>query len=92
MIDYTLDFTYADFQELTSEDFMDIVWSNHISEKIVSTEYYQANSDFISALTFDCYRLFQMDSALKLRNVCKMIEYFFFNLFRYSAPNKDEIN
>lgn len=86
-----LDYTYRDFQELSFEDFLDTVWNNFISDKIVSTEYYQNNFDFISAYTYDCYRLFQMDSSLTLRHICKLTEAFFFNLFRYSAPNRDEV-
>lgn len=81
--------TYRDFQELTFEDFLDMIWSNYISDKIVSTEYYNDNFDFISALTYDCYRQFQMDSTMTVRHVAKLIEFFFFNLFRYSAPNRD---
>ena len=86
-----LDYKYTDFQELTYEDFLDMIWSNYISEKIVSTEYYQNNLDFITALTYDCFRLFQMDNTLTLRHISKLIESFFFNLFRYSAPNRDDV-
>lgn len=84
-----MNYTYADFQELTFEDFLDLLWKNHISEKIVSTEYYSANIDFITSLTFDCYRYFQMDKTLTIIQIAKHIEFFFFNLFRYKAPNQD---
>lgn len=86
-----LDYTYTDFQEITYEEFLDMIWKNYISEKIVSTEYYQNNFDFISALTYDCFRQFQMDRSLTVRNICKLIEFFFFNLFRFSAPNRDDV-
>lgn len=83
-----LDYTYKDFQELSFEDFLDLIWNNFISDKIVSTEYYQDNFDFISAYTFDCYRLFQMDNNLTLRVICRLTESFFFNMFRYTVLNK----
>lgn len=86
-----IDYTYRDFQELTFEEFLDMIWNNYVSEKIVSTNYYQENFDFISALTYDFYRMFTMDSCLTLRIICRMIESFFFNLFRHQAPSTDEI-
>lgn len=85
-----LDYTYKDFQEISFEDFLDLIWNNHISEKIVSTEYYQQNFDYISSLTFDLFRQFQMTENLTVRTICRMIESFFFNTFRFSAPNYDD--
>ena len=58
-------------------------------KKIVSSAYYAENEDFISALTFDSYRLFQMNDALTIRIISRQIESFFFNLFRYKGNNFD---
>lgn len=87
-----LNYTYNDFQEIRFEDFLDLIWSNYISEKIVSSAYYAENESFISAFTFDCYRLFEMDRSLTLRTISRMIESFFFNLFRYKGSNSDVTN
>lgn len=88
-----LDYRYKDFQEkrgeLHFEEFLDMVWNDYISEKIVSSAYYSENFDFISALTFDSYRLFQMDDKLTMRIIVRQLESFFFNLFRFKADNFD---
>lgn len=83
-----LDYTYKDFQlskgDLNLEEFIDLIWNDNVSEKIVSNEYYNDNEDFILAFTYDCYRLFQ-NSNISIRIVSRMIESFFFNLFRYNS-------
>lgn len=91
-----LDWNYKDFKEkngeLTFEEFTDTIWNDNISEKIVSSAYYAENEDFILQLTYDSYRLFQMSDKLTMRIVCRMIESFFFNLFRYKGGNCDVQN
>lgn len=88
-----LDWTYKDFQEkngeLHFEEFTDKIWNDTISEKIVSNAYYAENEDFILQLTHDQYRLFQMSDRLTIRIIARMIESFFFNLFRYKGANSD---
>lgn len=90
-----LDYTYKDFQlsrgELHLEEFVDIIWNDNVSEKIVSSAYYAENEDFILAFTYDCYRLFQ-NNVLTIRIIARMIESFFFNLFRYKGDNFDVQN
>lgn len=76
------DFTYGDFQELTYEEFYDLIWED-VSEKIVSTSYLDENEDFISNLTFDLFRLYQMNPNLTVRILSRMAETFFFNTFRF---------
>lgn len=91
-----LDWTYKDFQdkngELHFEEFTDIIWKDSISEKIVSNAYYAENEDFILQLTHDSYRIFQMSERLTIRIIARMIESFFFNLFRYRGDNSDVQN
>lgn len=91
-----LDWTYKNFQEqrgeLHFEEFLDMLWNDYISEKIVSSAYYSENFDFISALTFDSYRLFQMDDRLTIRVIKSQLESFFFNLFRFKGSNSDVQN
>lgn len=91
-----LDWTYKDFQEkqgdLDYEEFIDKIWNDGVSEKVVSSAYYAENEDFILGLTYDQYRLFQMSSNLTLRIVIRMTENFFFNLFRFKGANSDVEN
>lgn len=76
------DFTYQDFQELTYEEFYDLLWED-VSEKIVSTSYLDENEDFVSNMSFDLYRAYQMNSVLTIRTLSRITEAYFFNLFRF---------
>ena len=82
------DFAYSEFQELTYEEFYDVLWED-VSEKIVSTSYLDENEDFISNLTFDFYRLYQMNPALTIRVLSRIVEAFLFNLFRLQPMTKN---
>lgn len=84
-----LDYTFKDFDDMNYEKFLDLIWADYISEKIVSNAYYAENEEFITALTFDFYRLFEMDGKLTIRVIIKFIESFFFNLFRFKGDNFD---
>ena len=88
----TKDYSYSDFQELTYEEFYDLLWED-VSEKIVSTSYLDEFEDFISNLTFDMFRLYQMNNCLTIRLVARMAESFFFHTFRFQpgTHNIDEI-
>ncbi len=91
-----LDYNYNDFirinGELHFEEFVDKIWKDNVSEKVVSNAYYAENEDFILAMTYDNYRLFQLNPTLTIRIIARMIESFFFNLFRYKADNFDVQN
>lgn len=82
------DFTYQDFQELTYEEFYDLLWED-VSEKIVSTSYLDENEDFISNMSFDLYRIYQMNSVLTIRILSRMTESYFFNLFRFQPMTQN---
>jgi len=84
------DFTYEEFQELTYEEFYDLLWED-VSEKIVSTAYLDENEDFINSITFDMYRLFQMNYNITIRSLSRIIESFFFNLFRFDPMTENII-
>ena len=88
----TKDYSYNEFQELTYEEFYDLVWED-VSEKIVSTSYLDEYEDFVSNLTFDMYRLYQMHNCLTIRLISRMVESFFFHTFRFqpSTNNISEI-
>jgi hypothetical protein len=88
----TKDYSYSDFQELSYEEFYDLLWED-VSEKIVSTLYLDEFEDFISNLTFDMFRLYQMNNCLSIRLISRMVESFFFHTFRFhpSTHNIEEI-
>lgn len=80
------DFSYSDFQELTYEEFYDLLWED-VSEKIVSTSYLDEYEDFISNLTFDMFRLYQMNPCLSIRVISRIVESFLFHNFRFKPSN-----
>jgi hypothetical protein len=90
-----LDYSYKDFQlsqgDINLEEFVDLIWQDNVSEKVVSSAYYAENEDFILACTYDIYRLFQ-NSDITIRIIARMFESFFFNLFRYKGDNFDVEN
>ena len=88
----TKDLAYSDFQELTYEEFYDLLWDD-VSEKIVSTSYLDEYEDFTSNLTFDMFRLYQMNNCLTIRLLSRMVESFFFHNFRFkpASENIEEI-
>jgi len=88
----TKDYSYSDFQELSYEEFYDLLWED-VSEKIVSTLYLDEFEDFISNLTFDMFRLYQMNNCLTIRLISRMAESFFFHTFRFhpATHNIEEI-
>ena len=57
------------------------LWSDYISEKIVSDAYIQKNEDFIRELTFDTYKIFR-SGGITIKTAGKMLESLFDNLFR----------
>ena len=70
-------------QHLEYDDFYEILWGN-ISSKIVDENYLYKNEKFINSITFDFYRLYQMDDSLSMVVIRKMTESFFFNYFIFS--------
>ncbi len=82
------DLSYSEFQELTYEEFYDLLWED-VSEKIVSTLYLDEYEDFINNLTFDMFRLYQMNNCLSIRLVARMAESFFFHNFRFKPGNSN---
>ena len=84
----TKDYSYNEFQELTYEEFYDLIWED-VSEKIVSTSYLDEYEDFVSNLTFDMYRLYQMNNCLTIRLISRIIESFFFHNFRFQPATNN---
>lgn len=84
----TKDLAYSDFQELTYEEFYDLLWED-VSEKIVSTAYLDEYDDYINNITFDMFRIYQMNSCLTIRLISRMVESFFFNKFRFKPSNSN---
>ena len=74
-------------QHLEYEDFYNQLWGN-IPAKVIDEDYVLHNKDFIDSITFDFYRLYELDNTLTMYVIRKMIESFFFNLFRFEPTLK----
>lgn len=86
-----IDKTNKDFQgKLDYEEFSDLLWEA-VCEKTVSTTYLDQNQDFINSLTFDFYRMFLMDQSISIRVLARLVEYFFFNFFKFDPEKKNVI-
>lgn len=70
------------------EAFYEELWSEYISEKIVSTNYINRNQAFIDSITFDMFNL-SLKANLPVNIIGKMLESYFFNLFRFKAGNEN---
>ena len=71
------------------DKFRHILWSEYISEKIVSDTYIEKNEDFIRELTFDAYKMY-LAGGITLKIAGKMFESFFDNMFRFK-PTTEKI-
>lgn len=78
-------------QYIEYEDFYDMLWGD-ISAKAVPPEFILDNSEFIESITFDIYRIYDLDPNVSFRTVKKMIEYFLISSFKYSPNFKNNIN
>ena len=61
------------------------VWGN-ISAKAVSPEFILEHSEYIDTITFDAYRIYDLDPNVSFRTIKKLTEYFIQNSFRF-APD-----
>ena len=66
---------------LTYNEFYEQLWGN-ISDNIVSEEFLNSNPEYIDALTFELYRMNDMDETLQFTTLRRLTESFFFTLFR----------
>lgn len=66
---------------LTYNEFYEQLWGN-ISDNIVSEEFLNSNPEYIDALTFEMYRMYDMDETLQFTTLRRLTESFFFTLFR----------
>ncbi len=74
--------------KVTFDEFKSIVWSDYVSENIVSTTYMNENIDFINELTFEFYDYYRKGDY-SIKSLGKMIEKFFFTLFRFKGGNEN---
>ena len=66
---------------LTYNEFYEQLWGN-ISDNIVSEEFLNSNPEYIDALTFEIYSMYDMDETLQFTTLRRLTESFFFTLFR----------
>lgn len=73
-------------QYLEYGDFYLAIWGN-IPSRIVNEDYILNNREFIDNITYDLYRLYEMDETLSLRVIIRTVESFFFNLNKFKPNN-----
>lgn len=78
-------------QHIEYEDFYEMLWGN-ISAKVVPPDFVASNEDFISGITFDLYRIYDLDESIQFRTIRKITEDIFYNLFRHSPTFNNEQN
>ena len=66
---------------LTYNEFYEQLWGN-ISDNIVSEEFLNSIPEYIDALTFELYRMYDMDETLQFTTLRRLTESFFFTLYR----------
>jgi hypothetical protein len=86
-----VDLTYAELQDITYEEFYDLLWEN-VSENIVSTIYLDENDEYINSMTFDLYRLYQMNCGITIRVLGRILESSFFNMFRHKPRTENSLD
>lgn len=74
--------------KVSFEEFKSIIWSDYISENVVSTAYMNKNEDFVNELTFEFYDYYRKGSYT-IKELGRMIEKFFFTLFRFKGGNEN---
>lgn len=70
-------------QYIEYDDFYDMLWGN-IPARAVSPDFILENSDFINSITYDAYRIYDLDPNVTFKVVKKMTEYFIQNAFKFS--------
>lgn len=75
-------------QKISFDEFKNEMWSDYISENIVSNQYIDQNIDFINELTFEMYD-FYYRGDFSIKDLSKVLEKFFFIMFRFKAGNEN---
>jgi hypothetical protein len=76
-------------EKLNYDQFFAYIWEDSTwLAQLVSVAYLEENDDFIRALTFDMYNLYDK-SDIPLQLILKSFEIFFFNLFRFKGGNNN---
>lgn len=77
---------------ISYEEFREDAW-DYVSGKVVNTNYYEDNFDFINECTFDMYKMYcskmQQDGlyaieGLTIRDCGKILEFMFSNIIKFN--------
>jgi hypothetical protein len=75
------------------EEFKELIWDDYISENLISNSYIEKNSEFISEVTFDLFRMHQKtNGALSIQVAARTLESFLLNSFRYKPDQEDIVS
>lgn len=64
------------------DDFFDQIWGG-ISAKVVSPDFMIENREYVENLTYDIYRIYDLDNNVSFKTLRKMLEYFLQNSFKH---------
>ena len=73
---------------LSYDEFFQYVWDDSNLSKIVSVAYQSKYESFIRSLTFDVFNIYEK-AYLSERVALKMVEIYFFNMFRFKPSNEN---
>lgn len=73
---------------LSYDEFFQYVWDDSNLSKNVSVAYQSEHEDFIRSLTFDVFNIYEK-AHLSERVALKLIEIYFFNMFRFQPRNRN---
>jgi hypothetical protein len=70
------------------DTFRSTLWSDFISDRVVSDMYIYKNEDFVREITFDAYKMY-IKGGVDLKIIGKFFESFFDNMFRFSPTTEN---
>ena len=85
------EFVYSDFKDIDWELFYDIIWADFISDLAVSDAWLNKNTEFVTEITIESYRIFKLSNKLTIRDCAKLIESFIIMSFKFK-PSQENIH
>lgn len=71
-------------QHLTYDDFYEHLWGG-ISSSVVSEDFIYKNAELIQMITFDLWRLYELEKSLKITTLRRVTESFCFAFLRFNS-------
>lgn len=68
------------------EEFYNELWGK-ISSTIISEEFVLQNKEFVDTITFDLYRIYEMDGNISITLIRRILVSILFNTFTFKIKN-----